>query len=224
MKTCPVCGRLYPVEAGFCPEDGQSLSSVTQAPTPSDATDPLVGQVILSRYQPRRVVADGGMGRVYEALDMSARRSVAIKILHPEVARDEIQVERFKREFEVSKMLDHAHIVEVLDFQPTPDGSFALVMEFLYGEELRATLKRESVLPAARVVRMLSQLAIGLDGAHARKLVHRDLKPDNIFLCQTREGDIVKVLDFGSVKDKADGAKQLTVLGTTIGSPRSSRR
>ena len=92
-------------------------------------------------------------------------------------------------------------------------------MEFLYGEELRATLKREKVIPPARVVRMLSQVAIALDEAHARKLVHRDLKPDNLFLCQTREGDIVKILDFGSVKDKNEGAKKLTVLGTTIGSP-----
>jgi serine/threonine-protein kinase len=69
------------------------------------------------------------------------------------------------------------------------------------------------------MVRMLSQVAIGLDGAHSKKLVHRDLKPDNLFLCQTSEGDTVKLLDFGSVKDKGESAKKLTVLGTTIGSP-----
>jgi serine/threonine-protein kinase len=69
------------------------------------------------------------------------------------------------------------------------------------------------------MIRMLSQVAIGLDGAHSRKLVHRDLKPDNLFLCQTSEGDTVKLLDFGSVKDKGESAKKLTVLGTTIGSP-----
>jgi serine/threonine-protein kinase len=92
-------------------------------------------------------------------------------------------------------------------------------MEFLYGEELRNTLKREKVMPPERVVRMVSQMAIGLDEAHGRKLVHRDLKPDNIFLCQTSDGDIVKILDFGSVKDKGDTAKKLTVMGTTIGSP-----
>jgi len=69
------------------------------------------------------------------------------------------------------------------------------------------------------MVRLLSQAAIGLEGAHARKFVHRDLKPDNLFLCQTSEGDTVKLLDFGSVKDKGESAKKLTVLGTTIGSP-----
>ncbi|MEO8902418.1 MAG: serine/threonine-protein kinase [Polyangiaceae bacterium] len=219
MKACPICGRLYPDEAGFCPVDGSQLTSATQVPVLADSQDPRIGQVLVNRYQVRRVVADGGMGRVYEALDMQGRRNVALKVLHPDVSRDDIAVQRFKREFEVSTMLPHDHIVEVLDFQPTPDGSFVLVMEFLYGEELRATLKREQVIAPARMVRMLSQVAIGLDEAHARKFVHRDLKPDNLFLCQTSQGDIAKLLDFGSAKDKGESAKKLTVLGTTIGSP-----
>jgi serine/threonine-protein kinase len=171
------------------------------------------------RYQVRRVVADGGMGRVYEALDMQDKKGVAVKVLHPDVARDNIAVERFKREFEVSKLLPHDHIVDVRDFQETEDKSYALVMEFLDGEELRMVLKREKRLMPERVVRMLSQAAIGLDEAHRRQLVHRDLKPDNLFLCGTREGDILKLLDFGSVKDKSQQAKKLTVVGTTIGSP-----
>jgi len=219
MKACPICGRLYPDDGGFCPVDGSQLTSATQVPVLADSQDPRIGQLLVNRYQVRRVVADGGMGRVYEALDMQARRNVALKVLHPDVSRDEIAVQRFKREFQVSTMLPHDHIVEVLDFQPTPDGSYVLVMEFLYGEELRATLKREGVISPGRTVRMLSQVAIGLDEAHARKFVHRDLKPDNLFLCQTSDGDIAKLLDFGSAKDKGESAKKLTVLGTTIGSP-----
>ena len=171
------------------------------------------------RYQIRRVVADGGMGRVYEALDMQDKKGVAVKVLHADVARDDIAVERFKREFEVSKLLPHDHIVDVRDFRETDDKSYALVMEFLEGEELRMVLKREKRLMPERIVRMLSQAAIGLDEAHRRQLVHRDLKPDNLFLCGTREGDILKLLDFGSVKDKSVAAKKLTVVGTTIGSP-----
>jgi serine/threonine protein kinase len=171
------------------------------------------------RYQIRRVIADGGMGRVYEALDMQHKSRLALKVLHPEVARDQVAVERFRREFDVSSLLPHDHIVEVMDFRETDDKSFALAMEFLDGEELRNVLKREKRLPPERLVRMLSQVAIGLDGAHQRQLIHRDLKPDNIFLCGTREGDIVKILDFGSVKDKSEMAKKLTVVGTTIGSP-----
>jgi serine/threonine protein kinase len=219
MKACRVCGRLYPDDAGFCPADGQELYSATQVPVPSDDQDARIGQLMCQRYQVRRVVADGGMGRVYEALDMAGQRNVAVKVLHPDIARDSVAVERFKREFEVSKQLPHTHIVEVTDFQPTSDGSWALVMEFLYGEELRSTIKRQKVLKPARLIRMMSQVAIGLDAAHAQKFVHRDLKPDNLFLCQTTDGDIVKILDFGSVKDKTSGAKKLTVMGTTIGSP-----
>jgi serine/threonine-protein kinase len=219
MKACRVCGRLYPAEARFCPIDGQGLYSATEVPVPSDEADPGIGQVLLERYQLRRVVADGGMGRVYEALDTRERRHVALKILHPEVARDEVAVERFKREFEVSQQLPNVHMVDVLDFCETPDGRLVLVMEFLYGEELRATLRREQLLEPARLVRMLSQVALGLDEAHAKNLVHRDLKPDNLFLCQTSSGDMVKVLDFGSVRDNTANAKKLTVLGTTIGSP-----
>jgi serine/threonine protein kinase len=75
------------------------------------------------------------------------------------------------------------------------------------------------VLPPERVIRMLSQVAMGLDASHAINFVHRDLKPDNLFLCGTREGDVVRILDFGSVKDKNTDAKKLTVMGTTIGSP-----
>jgi serine/threonine protein kinase len=219
MKACASCGRLYPDDAGFCPVDGTPLTSATQVPVQTSAEDPRIGQLFCDRYQIRRVVADGGMGRVYEALDMQDRRNVALKILHADVARDEVSVARFKREFEVSRTLPHQHIVEVLGFQPTHDGTYVLAMEFLYGEELRSTLKREAVIAPARVVRMVSQAALALDVAHGMKLVHRDLKPDNLFLCQTREGDITKVLDFGSVKDKGESAKKLTVLGTTIGSP-----
>jgi serine/threonine-protein kinase len=217
VKACPECGRLYPDEAGFCPVDGAGLRSATQVPVqPTD--DQRVGAMVAMRYQVRRVVADGGMGRVYEALDMRLGRRVAVKMLHSDVASDMVSVERFKREFEVSKQLPHDHIIEVLDFQK--DGpTYALVMEFLEGEELRTALQREKTLTPGRVVRMVSHIAIGLDAAHRSKFVHRDLKPDNIFLCGTRQGDNVKILDFGSVKDKSAGAKKLTMLGTTIGSP-----
>jgi serine/threonine-protein kinase len=92
-------------------------------------------------------------------------------------------------------------------------------MEYLEGEELRTLLKREKTMTPERVLRMMSQVAIGLTGAHERKIVHRDLKPDNVFVCHEAEGDKIKILDFGSVRDNAEGAKKLTVMGTTIGSP-----
>jgi serine/threonine protein kinase len=219
VRACRVCGRLYPDDARFCPIDGQGLYSATQVPVSNDDSSGRVGQVLFERYQVRRVLADGGMGRVYEALDLIEQRHVALKLLHPEVATDAVAVERFKREFEVSAQLTSVHIVDVLDFRPTRDGSYALVMEFLHGEELRATLRRERLITPERLVRLLAQVALALDEAHEKSLVHRDLKPENLFLCQTSDGDIVKVLDFGSVRDNGESAKKLTVMGTTIGSP-----
>jgi serine/threonine-protein kinase len=220
VKACTSCQRLYPDDGGFCPVDGQRLAPVAEVPIPTDPEDPRVGRVFCGgRYQIRRRVADGGMGRVYQALDLRENRSVALKILHPEVATDPVSVARFKREFEVSASLPHEHIVEVLAFEQTEDDSFTVVMEYLEGEELRMLLKREKILSPERLLRMMAQVAIGLTAAHERKIIHRDLKPDNVFLCGTREGDIVKILDFGSVRDNSEGAKKLTVMGTTIGSP-----
>ncbi len=219
MRGCPACGRLYPDHAAFCPVDGAALTSASEAPIVPDAGDRRLGQLVAERYELRRVVADGATGRIYEALDRLDRVSVAVKIMHESAARDEVAVERFRREFQVNELLPRDHVVRVLDFAPTHDGSFALVMEFLYGEELSAALRRQGRLSPARTVRLMSQLALALDKAHANKLVHRDLKPDNLFLCQTSEGEGLKILDFGSVKDKKRRAKNLTVMGTTIGSP-----
>jgi serine/threonine protein kinase len=220
MKSCPTCQRVFPNDAGFCPADGTPLAAASMAPAAPSAEDERIGTRLCDRYELRRVVADGGMGRVYEGIDKKSDSRIAVKMLHHDVAKDEIALERFRREYEINASLPHEHIVKVLDFQRDVNSdSWILVMEFLDGEELRYILKREKVLPAGRLVRMLSQVAIGLDDAHARGFIHRDLKPDNLFLCGTREGDDIKLLDFGSVKDTGNNRKKLTMLGTTIGSP-----
>ncbi len=220
MKSCPKCMRVFPDDAGFCPADGSALQHASMVPIANTEDDKRLGSRLCNRYELRRVVADGGMGRVYEGIDKQTQTRVAVKVLHDDVSKDEVSLERFKREYEISSQLPHDYIVKVMDFQrDEASGVWLLVMEFLDGEELRFILKREKSVEPARLVRMLAQTAIGLDEAHNRQFVHRDLKPDNLFLCGTREGDNVKILDFGSVKDKNKDAKKLTVLGTTIGSP-----
>lgn len=219
MKSCPACQRTYPNDAGFCPADGTALIFTSMVPI-AKSDDPRIGARLSGRYEIRRVVADGGMGRVYEGVDKQTDTRIAVKVLHDDVSKDDVSLERFKREWDISTKLPHDFIVKVTDFQQDPSSQvWLLVMEFLDGEELRVVLKREKVIPPERLVRMLSQTALGLDAAHAINFVHRDLKPDNLFLCGTREGDVLKILDFGSVKDKNTDAKKLTVLGTTIGSP-----
>ncbi len=219
MKSCPTCQRTYPNDAGFCPADGTGLVMTSMVPIAPNE-DARVGARLAGRYEIRRVVADGGMGRVYEGVDKQTDTRIAVKVLHDDVAQDAVSLERFKREWDISTKIPHEYIVKVTDFQQDATSKvWILVMEFLDGEELRVILKREKVIPPERVIRMLSQVAMGLDASHAINFVHRDLKPDNLFLCGTREGDVVRILDFGSVKDKNSDAKKLTVMGTTIGSP-----
>ncbi len=228
LNACPKCQRTFPAEdAAFCPADATKLVPIDSIPVPNDPTDPFVGFKVGDRYEIRRIVADGGMGRVYEARQLDTQRRVAVKILHADVGEDPVNVERFKREADTSREMDHTHVIDVFDFalqMPAPgrsDGAWFLVMEYLDGDELRAVINRDKTLPMHRVIRIMSQAAIGLDGAHARGFVHRDLKPDNLFLVRGREGDDVKVLDFGSVKftKGQDKSQKLTVMGTTIGSP-----
>lgn len=219
MKSCPKCYRTHPDDAAFCPHDGASLVSASTLPA-ANAEDRRVGMRLGGRYEVRRIVADGGMGRVYEGIDKETNTRIAIKVLHDDVARDEVALARFKREYEISSQLGNDNVVRVLDFQrDEAAGAWILVMEFLDGEELRVILKRDKYLPPARLVRMVSHVAFGLDAAHANQFIHRDLKPDNLFLSGSRDGGVTKILDFGSVKDKNTNAKKLTVMGTTIGSP-----
>ncbi len=220
MKGCAKCHRLYLDDASVCPIEGQTLESTETLRAEPDPDDPRVGTfVCYGRYEIWRIVADGAMGRVYQALDHARKRIVALKVLHTRIAEDQIALARFHREFEISARIAHQHVVEIYAFELDPDGNRVLAMEYLEGEALRQLLKRQRVLPPERVVRMLAQLAKGLKVAHELELVHRDLKPDNIFLSASRDGDFVKILDFGSLRDNSLGAKRITMVGTTIGSP-----
>jgi serine/threonine-protein kinase len=159
------------------------------------------------------------MGRVYEGRHVETKARTGIKVLHPDVAKDSVAVERFRREFETAQMLDHPHVVQVLDHGETGDGSWFMTMEYLHGEELSDVIRRIGALPPERTLRIASQIALALDHAHSFGVIHRDLKPDNIFLTEGEDGDVVKILDFGSVKLQMEMGPKLTAFGTTLGSP-----
>ena len=101
MKSCPKCQRVYPNDAGFCPVDGVALQFREHGPGRPDRDDPRIGTRLCDRYEIRRVVADGGMGRVYEGIDKQNNSRIAVKVLHDDVAKDDIALERFKREYEI---------------------------------------------------------------------------------------------------------------------------
>jgi serine/threonine protein kinase len=214
QRRCLKCGTVFSAELAFCGNDG----SVLVLDLPPEKADPRLGQQ-LGDYVLAAPVADGATGRVYEGRHAQTREKVAVKILHDAVARDRIAVERFKRESEAGKLMSHPHIVSVIDFGSTSDGSHFMTMEFLHGEELGEVFRRQEVLPAALIVRLVCQIAVALDYAHSFGYVHRDLKPDNIFLCRSDDGTVVKLLDFGSVKMQVQMGPKLTAIGTTLGSP-----
>jgi serine/threonine-protein kinase len=213
-RTCPSCRTTYPDAVFFCGQDG---TVTVQDQDPRNFDDRLGkrlgGYIVVAR------VADGAMGRVFEGRHPETKARVAIKVLHAHVARDPISVERFKREYESALELKHPYVVKVLEFGDTPDGSHFLTMEYLEGTELGRVVGCGQPLAPARALRIICQVALALEHAHGFGFIHRDLKPDNVFLRKTPEGDEVRVLDFGSVKLQLDMGAKLTAIGTTVGSP-----
>ena len=213
-RACPICRTSYPDAAFFCGNDG----AITLEEPSDGKADPRIGQQ-LGGYSIVARVADGAMGRVYEARHPETRARVAIKVLHEQVAKDRVSVERFKREYDAAREMNDPNIVKVIDFGDTPDGSMFMTMEYLEGRELSKALADKQPLPKATIVRLIAQTAMALEHAHSFGFIHRDLKPENIFLCDTPSGIEVRMLDFGSVKLQMETGPKLTALGTTLGSP-----
>ena len=185
-------------------------------------SDDLSGR-LLGRYRVRRLLGRGGMGSVYEAVQEDLGRVVALKVLDPVLATHDDQLERFRREATSAAALGHSNIVSVTDFgarSSSGDPPY-LVMELLSGESLGKLLDRESVLAPERVAFIASQVLAALGAAHGAGIVHRDVKPDNVFLTSTSAfRDLVKVLDFGIAKLSAEhGNARLTGTGAMLGTP-----
>ncbi|MSP24829.1 MAG: serine/threonine protein kinase [Myxococcales bacterium] len=182
--------------------------------------DPLVGTLIGDRYVVDRVLGEGGMGRVYLAHHKVIERRVAIKVLHPELAKDREAVSRFVREAKSASSIGNPHIVDILDFGELPDGTTYFVMEHLEGQPLSSLLEEQGALPPVAVCEIALQICDGLAAAHDKEIVHRDLKPDNVVLRPQGNGYFVKILDFGIAKVAGkDGSTKLTMAGAVFGTP-----
>ena len=178
-----------------------------------------IGSVIKGKYKLEKLLGAGGMASVYAATHRNGIR-VAVKILHPEMSQDPDMCQRFLREGYVANKVGHKGAVRVLDDDVCEDGSVFLVMELLEGETLDARWERSgSRLPALEVLEIGHQLLDILAAAHAQQIVHRDIKPDNIFL--TKPGGAVNVLDFGiaRLREGLEGSATATRTGRTMGTP-----
>ena len=189
-------------------------------PKANESTRPYVpGDTISGKYRLQSLLGEGGMGAVWAAHNLALDAAVAIKLIRGETDREALSV-RLQQEARAAARLGHPAIVRVFDIGDTDRGDPYIVMELLQGESLGTRLERDERMSGIEVVQILLPIADALRAAHAKGIVHRDIKPDNIFIAH--EGDVVqpKLVDFGIAKlEQASGGSQLTQHGVVVGSP-----
>ncbi len=217
LRPCPACGHQEPVERETCSYCGSPMD-LAQA-------DPLLHKNV-SHFRLDRKLGEGGMGLVYQAVDLQTQREAAVKILRSHLNSNERVVRRFHREAQAQNQLRHPNIVYVHDFGFEEGVGFFIAMEFLRGQSLEDVFEFEPErLNIHFLQTIFRQVCDGMGFAHSRGIFHRDLKPDNLFLMENQSGDALqqrlKVLDFGVAKMVASEEDQrLTRTGMTIGTPR----
>ncbi len=187
-----------------------------------DGATRLIGRTFHDRYRVERLLGRGGMGAVYLARQLNMDRLVALKVLAHHLSEDPRQVQRFNQEAMACSRLRHPNTIRVFDHGQSADGYLYLAMEYLEGQELSRVIRREAPLEPRRVIHILRQVVKSIGEAHERGLIHRDLKPDNVFLSNVfGEDDFVKVLDFGIAKftEATSDQASLTNTGSICGTP-----
>jgi len=191
------------------------------ADAPPDLADALVAQ----RYRVERLIGQGGMGSVWAGRHVTLGHLVAIKFIHASLIESGEALRRFDTEAKAAARIKSRHAVTVHDHGVTPEGRPYIVMDYLEGEPLEAAIRRRGPLPLSEISVVVSQAARALEVAHGAGVVHRDLKPDNIFLAKDAEspqGYTVKLVDFGIAKivhDEAASGAAATQAGSVLGTP-----
>jgi serine/threonine protein kinase len=230
--VCPRCGANFDpkLDLRFCGTCGADLGSISSPviSLPTDevdgdretlrAKDPLLGEVLDSRYKIIESIGQGGMGKVYLVEHQQMSKRMAMKLLHRELASNRDIARRFRREALAISRLTSPHTVQVFDFGQGPFGMY-LVMELLRGEDLGKIIYREEKLTLQRTIDLLFQAATALEEAHGQGIVHRDLKPENLFITKAHNGnEHLKILDFGLAKLQS-AANEETGHGRLLGTP-----
>ena len=208
--SCQHCGRQHPAGTVDCPVTGEAMNAAG-----------LIGTSV-DRYQLVSVLGVGGFGSVYLANHVHTGAPVALKLLKRALSSDRAMLDRFLREARAVQAVNSEHIVRVLDAGKTPDGLAFLALEYLDGLDLKELAAKEGPLGVERLIAIALQVLDGLGAAHAKGIVHRDMKPANVFVLRRSDGrDLVKLLDFGISKVGADFGTGggLTMTGTSMGTP-----
>ncbi len=225
-RECVRCRRLPESDADrVCATCGDRLYLGATARLAA-LKDPAIGTILAGRFGLCRIIATGGMGVVYEAIQLPIERRVAVKVLRRELLAGhedlDVLLGRFRREAKIVSELAHPNVVVLHDFGEVGDGNLFMAFELIDGQTLQDAM-RSGPLPASRVLRLAIQMAAGLEAAHRHGVVHRDLKPGNVMLIDTPDGEIVKLVDFGiaGLRDVPGAADlDLTISGKLTGTPR----
>jgi serine/threonine protein kinase len=187
----------------------------------ADPNDRWIGREIGGRYRVLSKIGEGGMGAVYKAEQISLKRTVALKVLKPDLVSTPLLLRRFNAEAEAVAKLNHPNTVGIYDFGQDPDGTLFIAMEFVEGKSLRKIVTNEAPLAPGRALYIAAQIAASLSDAHSNGIVHRDLKPDNVMLQDRgKHRDIARVLDFGIAKLRDDSRNTaMTQAGDVLGTP-----
>jgi eukaryotic-like serine/threonine-protein kinase len=216
VKYCDTCRSAYPNDFTTCPRDQAALRATA---------DLVPGMVLRGKYEVLEKVGSGGMATVYRAKHLAFGEIRAIKVVSARLCDDEGFLNRFRTEAVVTRRLQHPNAVRVDDLDVTEDGRPFIVMEHVTGRNLREVIRDEGAIPVARAAEIGRQVALALGAAHALGITHRDIKPDNILLTTTADGQaLAKVLDFGIAKVR-EGAFDVgpgytpTETGMVVGTP-----
>jgi eukaryotic-like serine/threonine-protein kinase len=234
IPVVPARPSAHQTAAGRPPGSASFAVPLSAAPPPvvpgagrpvADDEDPLLGTVLADRVRVERAIARGGMGKVYYGEQVGMRRPCAIKILDPRLAGGADTMEfarRFLLEASTAAKLTHPNVVTIFDYGETADGACFIAMEYLEGRSVSEELKKQGRVAPERAIHIAKQVCRALREAHAIGVVHRDMKPGNVFLVkQDDDDDFVKVLDFGLVKETSPSDSQdHTQIGQIMGSPR----
>jgi tRNA A-37 threonylcarbamoyl transferase component Bud32 len=232
MNQCPTCGKKHDSNVRFCPDDGTPLTetAVGSAPTfippgSGSQTQALRLPVVVGkRYELQALLGGGGMAQVYRGLDQTLGRDVAVKLINPQLRNEPEFDSRFEREARIASKLSDPYIVVVHDYGIDATYGPYLVMEHLQGQSLRERLRQSGPLPLKAALQVSGQLMLALIHAHDKGIVHRDIKPDNIFLLNQSGVRVhLRILDFGIARIYRDAPGQgeaLTVPGSVMGTPR----
>lgn len=182
--------------------------------------DQLLGFTLERKYKITRQIGDGGMAYVFAAERLHLGDVVAIKLLHPELAQDDLKKRRFQLEAYTTAAVKHPNVVSIYDYDETITGQPYLVLELLNGITLSTYIKRGRVLNLLRVLEIITPICGALSLAHQKGILHRDLKPSNIVLHKLEDStEVVKLIDFGIVKVLNDDSNPLTQQGFIVGTP-----